>query len=226
VEAHESVLAGIVRSVAPTADRDAAEDLMQEARVALIQHIRAYDTSQSAAQLHTFAYRACRRAVAEEWIRATVGLTIDVTAVLRVKQVLATVEGDIEGAWMIISTADGHRRMSRETFMAVLDALRGAESLDSVVGDEDGVTLAETIPDPESDFATVTDRRDLARWLLTQIKPSHAYALRAFYGIGMERIPDEELCVELGIQRRAVSTLRSRGVERARTVAASFDIAA
>lgn len=226
VEAHESVLTGIVRSVAPTAEREAAEDLMQEARVALIQHIRSYETGSSAAQLHTYAYRACRRAVAEEWVRMTVGLTIDATAVIRVRQALAAVEGDIEGAWMIVATADGHRRMTRESFTAVLDAIRGPESLDAAVGDEDGVTLADTIPDPEADFASVADRRNLAHWLLTQIRPTHAYALRAFYGIGMERIPDEEVCAEMGIQRRAVSTLRSRGVNRARQVAASFDVAA
>ncbi|MEV6684410.1 sigma-70 family RNA polymerase sigma factor [Streptomyces sp. NPDC051130] len=232
VDAHDGILVGIVRSVAPTASAETAEDLLQDARVALIEHIRDYDTEASGAKLSTFAYRGCRRAVAEQWIRSTAGLSVDPTAVLRVKQALHQSEGNVDEAWETLSTADRHRKMSRETFLAVVDTFAVPVSFDeptSLTHERNSVnfyTWAEVIPDPVSDFASATDRRDLARWLLTQIKPSHAYALRAFYGIGMERIPDEELCMELGIQRRAVSTLRSRGVERARAVAAAFDVAA
>ncbi|MEU8840279.1 sigma factor [Streptomyces roseus] len=233
LSAYESVLVGIVRSVAPGARKDDAEDLLQEARAVLIQHVRDYNTGSSSAALSTFAYRAVRRAVAEEWVRATVGLTIEPTAALRVRQALWTTEGDIEGAWMLVSSDQDPRKcMARTTFLAVVEALAETRSLDEPAGAATGhdghadLTLSDTLPDASTDFESSTDRRDLARWLVSQVSPRQALALRAFYGMGMERRPDAEVCADMEIKPVSLRRLRNLGVERARSVATAHGIAA
>lgn len=230
VSAYDPMLKSVVRSVAPAAGQDAAEDLLQEARVVLIQHIKDYATSSSSAQLHSYAYRAVRRAVAEEWLRSTTSLSVEPSAALAVKRALWTTEGDVEGAWMIVSTdPDPKRRMSREGFVSVCEALAEALCLDSPMGGNhvDGPsssgaaqTLAETIPDTLSDFTDSTERRELARWLLTQIPQRQAFALRAYYGIGMTAQTDAEVADDLQVRlTKNVRLLRHRGIASAQQVA-------
>ncbi|MER6485688.1 sigma factor [Streptomyces virginiae] len=229
VSAYEPVLVGIVRAVAPGAKREDAEDLLQEARAALIQHVHAYVTGSSAAQLSSFAYRSIRRSVAEEWIRNSVALAVPATTVLRVRQVLWTTEGDVDAAWMIIaSDANPTRRMSRESFLSVVDALGSVECLDAPTGAGDGdeMTLGETIPDTSHELTDVAERRNLAHWLMTQIAPRQSFALRAFHGVGMEPMADAEIAAHLGIKPRSVQPYRVEGARRARMAADALGIAA
>ncbi|WP_051809724.1 sigma factor [Streptomyces sp. NRRL S-378] len=229
VSAYEPVLVGIVRAVAPGAKPEDAENLLQEARVALIQHVHAYVTGSSAAQLSSFAYRSIRRSVAEEWVRHSVGLTAPASTVLRVRQLLWTTEGDIEAAWMIItSAANPTRRMSRESFMGIIDALANVECLDAPTGagDGDDMTLGETIPDTSHELTDVAERRNLAHWLMTQIAPRQSFALRAFHGVGMEPMADAQIAGHLGIKPGSVQPYRAEAALRARMVADAHGIAA
>ncbi|MGI5404180.1 sigma-70 family RNA polymerase sigma factor [Streptomyces sp. CA-135486] len=229
VSAYEGVIRHAVRTVAPGACQDDAEDLLQEARAVLIQHVRDYNTSSSSASLSTFAHHAVRRAIAEAWVKSTTGLTVEPSSALRVKRALWDTEGDIEGAWMIVSSdVEPRRRMSRELFLATVEALADVESLEAPLRHDDDVTatLADTIPDASSDFTDPTERRDLARYLLREIPQRQSYALRAFYGIAMTQATDQEVAADLEIKLAALRKLRSNGIKSARAVAASHSLAA
>jgi RNA polymerase primary sigma factor len=232
LQAYEPMLFSVIRSVAPTAGADDAEDLLQEARAVLIQHVRDYDTETSSAQLHTYAHRAVRRAVMTEWTKSTTALTIEPEAARRVKHALWEHDGDLDKAWASLSAdEDPRRRMSRQLFIATVEALAGAECLDAPLhdgtdGQSAGGTLADTIPDTTSDYINPLERRQLARWLMTKIQNRQSLALRAHYGIGMTQADDADVAADLGIKPAAVRQLRSRGVSAARAVAQRHDIAA
>ncbi|MER5501328.1 sigma-70 family RNA polymerase sigma factor [Streptomyces sp. NPDC002561] len=233
VTAYEPIMGRIIRGVAPGATRDQRDDLIQEARAVLLQHIHSYDSDSSAASLATYAYTAIRRAVAEEWLGASTTVSVDRSAALRVRRALWDTEGDVEGAWMIVSSdVDPRRRMSREAFVSVCEALADATSFDAPVdvrhgsGIDGHVTLADTIPDTSADFTSVTERRDLARWLMTQIPQRQSLALRAFYGVGMMQQPEAETAAEMGTTRKNLEVLRSRGKKTARIVADAHAISA
>ncbi|MFF4478731.1 sigma-70 family RNA polymerase sigma factor [Streptomyces sp. NPDC001520] len=227
VSAHDSLIHGIVRAVAPGAKREAAEDLIQEGRAVLVQRIREYDSTSSAAKLHSYAYPTIRRAVAEAWVRMATGLTIDAGTALRVKRALVDYDGNREAAYLAMHARFG---TSREVFMATVDALGGVEWLDAPVGRDDGdsqaLTLADTIADPTADVTDPTERRELARWLLNQIATRQSYALRSFYGIEMERTPDADVAAHLRTTPAAVRRLRTNGVRSAQSVAQRHSLAA
>lgn len=234
ISAYEPMIWSVIRSVAPGADESRSEDLLQEARMVMIQHVRSYNTGADSASLSSFAYRAVRRAIAEEWIRMTNAFKVDPTSVIRVRRALWEADGDVEGAWVSVSTAaDLTHRMSREAFVSVCEALADVDSLEAPlpIGDH-GTTLRDTVPDSTSDFTDAAERRDLAHYLLREIAPRQSYALRAFHGIGMQEQPDEDVSDELGISRtrkcEALRQLRQRGVSSARIVATarSFKAAA
>ncbi|GAA0641628.1 hypothetical protein GCM10009548_02330 [Streptomyces malaysiensis subsp. malaysiensis] len=227
ISAHDSLIHGIVRAVAPGAKRDDVEDLVQEARAVLVQRVRAYDSTSSAAKLHSYAYPTIRRAVAESWVRMTTGLSIDAGTALRVRRALADYDGNREAAYLSMHARFG---TSREAFMATVDALSGVEWLDAPVGRDDGdshaMTLAETIADPTAEITDPTERRELALWLLDQIANRQSYALRSFYGIGMEKAPDADVAAHLRTTPAAVRQLRTKGVRSAQTVAQRHSLAA
>ncbi|MFE7624292.1 sigma-70 family RNA polymerase sigma factor [Streptomyces sp. NPDC057509] len=231
--AHEPMMWKIIRSVAPSATETQTEDMIQEARAVLLTHIRAYDTEAGAASLATYAHTAIRRAVAEEWLGTSTLLTVDKSAALRVRRALWEREGDVDGAWEIVSSnEDPRRRMSREAFVSVCEALAEVQCLEGPAqrfgagGGEQDTTLADTLPDTSSAFTDATERRDLALWLLNEIPQRQAYALRAFYGIGMSRLSEDEAADDLQIRKAPLRVLRTRGVANARSVAAVNDIAA
>lgn len=228
VSAYDPVLLSTVREVAPSAGPSAVEDLHQEARVALMQHVRAYETD-GAAALGTFAFRAVRRAITEEWIRMSVHSSIDPTAVVRVRRALWTAKDDVEAAWTIVSTtANPRHRMSREVFVSVCEALTGALSLEAPRSDDEGGTdtLRDTIPDAAGDFTDAAERRDLARYLLGEMNSRQSYALSAHYGIGVMQMTDDEVASELGLSAKgkhaALRQLRQRGINSARTTASAL----
>ncbi|MFJ6636623.1 sigma-70 family RNA polymerase sigma factor [Streptomyces sp. NPDC091376] len=228
ISAYEPMLRSAVRSAAPAAGPDDVEDLLQEARAVLIQHVHRYESSSSSAQLYTYAHRAVRRAVAEEWTRTSSALTVDPSIVLRVKHALWESSGSIDEAWESINAGvESGNIVSRERFMSAIDALMGAESLEAPLADDaDGATLADTIPDASSDFTSATERRDLARYLLDSIAPRQAFALRSYYGIQMQRQEDSATGFALGVTPAQVRLLRSRGVARAQEIAKFRNIAA
>ncbi|MFE5093271.1 sigma-70 family RNA polymerase sigma factor [Streptomyces sp. NPDC056638] len=232
ISAYEPVLKSVIRSVAPKADREGAEDLLQEARVALMESLRDYDSSGDASLL-SYAYQAVRRAVADAHIKSTTALSIESFAAIRVRHALWTAGGDVEGAWLSVSTdADPRRRMSREAFVSVCEALAGADSLDArVPGGDDGTTWADVLPDTSADFVVKpTEGREIAHFLLREISPRQSYALRAYYGIGMMKTSDEQTSDELGLSSHrkceSLRKLRSHGVRRARIIADAYNIAA
>lgn len=225
---HEAMLSSIVRQVAPNASPSDVEDLMQDARIELIQHVRSYNTDSSAAKLSTYAYAGVRKAVARLWVKNTTGLTIEPSVVHAVSHALWVTEGDEEGAWMIVSSnEDPRRRISREVFVSVREALAQTLSLSSPAGhDDDSMTLADTIPEAGATFTDTADKQALAHYLLSEIPPRQAFALRAFYAIGMEQMTDAQAGDDLGLKPAAVRVLRTRGVDNARQIALRDDLRA
>ncbi|MFD9442108.1 sigma factor [Streptomyces sp. NPDC060001] len=230
VQAFDSMLKGIVRSVAPRASAEDAEDYLQEARAVLIQHVRDYDSAASTAQLTSYVYRAARRAIAEANIANSCAVAVPMAAAIQVRHLLWSHGGDVDRAWEELAGMDATHTMTRETFIAILGALAGVDSLDAPAGgvdaDGSGLTLSDVIEDPTSQVTDPVERRDLARWLMTQIPQRQSLALRAFYGVTMTRMTDPELCADMEINGVALRRLRSRGVVSARTVASVHGLAA
>ncbi|MFB7919359.1 sigma factor [Streptomyces sp. NPDC056061] len=231
----EPTIRSIVRLVAPAASADTQEDLLQDARVALMEKLRDY-SSDGGAHLTSYAYTSVRRAVAESYTKMSSSLDVEPQVALQVKRALWAAGGDVDGAWKIVSSSpDPRRRVSREAFVMIHEALMDVLPLDKPVGapgrDSTEMTLADAIPDTAADdgFSAV-HRRDAARQILADLAPRQSYALRAFYGIGMMKLADEQTSDELGLSSRkkceALRQLRTRGVKRARVVADALGIAA
>ncbi|MFJ4768506.1 sigma factor [Streptomyces uncialis] len=229
VSALDPMLRGIVRQVAPGASSEDVDDMIQEARAVVIQHVHTYTTGATSAALTSYVYRAVRRAIAELRATSESALNVPATAAIRVKHSLWAADGDRDQAWELVNTGSGAtHQMKRETFLAVVCALQGAESLDTPAGSDgdDGLTLSDVLPDSVASVTERADRRDLARWLMTQIAPRQSLALRAFYGVGMTRQEDPETAHLMGITAPALRQLRTRGVQTARTVATRHGLAA
>jgi RNA polymerase primary sigma factor len=220
----DATLRGIVRSVAPTASREDAEDYLQEARVVLIQRIRDFDSDASSAALMTYVYQAARRAVTEAHISNSCPVSVPASAAIVVRHLLWRHGGDAEKVWAELEEQrSATHRISREMFVSVIEALAEVTSLDAPTGGEDadgsGLTLSDVLPDPLSEATDSIERRDLARWLMTQIPHRQAYALRAFYGVGMTKQEEPQTCDDLTVKPAALRQLRSKGIKSARTVA-------
>lgn len=228
VQSFDDTIRGIIRDVTRGAAGDRAEDLLQEARAVIVERLRDYNSEASTAQFATYIYPRIRRAIVEEWTRSTAALTVDPTMVIRVRRALVQAEGDIDKAVTAINSSAQHRHhTSRETVLAVVEALCGTESLETPLKEGDhGATLADTIADPTADVTSPIERRDLARWLMEQIPSRQSYALRAYYGVNMTATPDADTAAHMQTSLRAVRDLRSHGLKSARNVAAANDIAA
>ncbi|GAB1326919.1 RNA polymerase sigma factor [Streptomyces sennicomposti] len=243
IQGCDAMLRGIVRTVAPHASREDAEDYLQEARAVLIQRIRDYDSDTSTAALTSYVYAAAKRAVTEAHIANTVPVTVPASAAIVVRHLLWRHAGNVEKVWEELeSEKSTTHKISRDVFVALLEALAEGTSLDAPAGGEDAdgssLTLADVLADPSAEVTRNTERINLAHWLLTQISQRQALALRAFYGIGMARtgVPnvvggvdkstDEETAAHMGISTAALRKLRSRGVDSARAVAHAHGIEA
>lgn len=239
VQGCDAMLRGIVRAVAPGASAEDAEDYLQEARAVLIQRVRDYDASSSSAQLTSYVYRAARRAVMEAHIGNSCAVTVPATATIVVRHLLWRHGGNADAVWAELEEEKSTtHKISREMFIAILEALADSISFDTPADDRkgglsggnpgngSGLTLVDVIEDPSSEVTDSVERRDLARWLLTQIPQRQAFALRAFYGVSMTRMTDPETCADMGVNGVALRRLRSRGVVSARAVADAHDLTA
>jgi RNA polymerase primary sigma factor len=227
VQGCDAMLRGIVRSVAPGASAEDAEDYLQEARVTLIQHVRDYDSEGSAAKLTSYVYRAARRAVTAAHIANTCAVTVPATATITIRHLLWSHAGDVEKVWAELQEEkSATHRISREMFVAILEAITESTSLDASAGGEDAdgsnLTLADVIADPSSEPTDAIERRDYARWLMTQIPQRQSFALRAFYGVNMTSMTDAEAANTMGVKLNNLRQLRSAGCTSARKVAATF----
>ncbi|MEU7039804.1 sigma factor [Streptomyces varsoviensis] len=227
LDAYEPMMKAEIRKAAPTASPDDVDDLLQEARVALLERLRDYDTTHvSAANLYTYAHHSVRRAIRKQWVRIATDAAIDVDAVLRVRGALFRTDGDFAKAYQKVNEgrSDG-RRMSYGTFMEVLSALAEKNSFDAQCAGTE-YTLAETIPDTRVDAMGTVDRRALLTWLMNEIPPRQSLAVRAFYGFGMQQEERSATAVAMGVKVAALDVLRSRGISNARKVATAHGISA
>ncbi|MEW1551405.1 sigma-70 family RNA polymerase sigma factor [Streptomyces tsukubensis] len=233
LEGYTGFMADIVFQVAPKANRDDREDLLQEARAALLEGLRAYDSAVSGgASLATYVRWSLTAAVKNAWTISRAPVTVEPRAVQHVRRALVAADGDVEAAWLIVAaeTRSG-MGMMRERFLAIMDAMRPAVPFGTPVGphaDADGLTLENTLPALESaaPSASRAESRELAHQLLARVPHRFAYALRAYYGIGMPTLDDKQVADELGVRPATVRKLRERGIAEARTVAARRSLAA
>ncbi|MDH6625781.1 RNA polymerase sigma factor (sigma-70 family) [Streptomyces sp. LBL] len=233
VQGCDAMLRGIVRSVAPGASVEDAEDYLQEARVVLIQHVRDYKSEASSAQLTSYVYRAARRAVAEAHISNSCAVAVPATATIVVRHLLWRHGGDVDKVWAELQEEkSATHRISREMFVAILEALAAVTSFDAPAANtatgegRESLTLTDVIEDPSSEVTDSVERRDLALWLMTQIPQRQSFALRAFYGVDMTKQDDQQTCADMAVNGVALRRLRSRGVASARTVADAHGLTA
>lgn len=223
VQALDPMLKQIIRTAVPRANADDMEDLLQEGRAVVIQHVHDYDSVANAASLTSFVYREVRRTVQEAHVGMTTPVAIDAATVLEVRRALWSAAGNVDDAWTTLSAEPAKRRMSRERFMGALEALASTDSFDAPVNGEDadgsGLTLSDVVADPTSSMTDDVVRRDYARWLMTQIPARQSYALRAFYGVHMTAVPDAEAAAHLGVKTGTVRALRTSGCASARRAA-------
>ncbi|QEU75869.1 hypothetical protein CP967_31365 [Streptomyces nitrosporeus] len=74
------------------------------------------------------------------------------------------------------------------------------------------------------DIPGVCETHSLVAYLLSEIPPRQAYALWAFYGIGMMVLPDADVSADLQVSVRGVRDLRNNGLASCRRIAARDDI--
>ncbi|MFI2212990.1 sigma factor [Streptomyces sp. NPDC020141] len=233
VSAHDAIIASVIQDVAPAAGSADREDLMQEARAALIQHLYDYDTEASTAKLATYAYRGIRGAVADAWTHMRSGVSVEPSTLRTVRKALADADGDVGAAWKAVSEGlDVGRRLTWQRFRSALEALPDPLSLTGPAhsrgaGGDEKVTLADVIPSTDAvDVSQSIHQRTTARFLLGEIAPRRSLALRVYYGIGMTQMEDAEAASTLGVRPSTLRALRTRGIESARKVAAAHGIAA
>ncbi|MFJ9694899.1 helix-turn-helix domain-containing protein [Kitasatospora sp. NPDC101183] len=210
------IIATVTSGQASANDRD---DLLQEARAAMITRVHAYDTT-GPASLQTRAYREVHGAVARAWVSARSTVTPEPEVALRVRRALGEAEGDVEVAARRLSELPADRRVSRSRFMAALEALTPAIDLEAQVNSGNGrtLTLAEVLPDTHGeDLAEQAARRDLAVRALASVTPRRELVLRASYGVGMPPMEDAEIGGHLGgVAPARVRRIRWDGIQQAR----------
>ncbi|MEU0860657.1 hypothetical protein ABZ352_35620 [Streptomyces griseofuscus] len=229
VSSFDGMLKGIINTLAPRATYEQREDHLQDGRAVLLQMIHDYDSTVDVdsvtGRFIAYVHRALRRTIAEADVSASTVLSIDSTGALRVKRALWDAGGDVDKAWESFRDAESAtKRMSREAFIAMVAALDPTESLDAPIGgdDSEALTLSDIIADPEDDAATTTERRDYARWLMTQIPQRQSFALRAYYGVNMTALPDAEAASKLQVATSRLRRLRFDGCASARKVTAQM----
>ncbi|WP_282203935.1 sigma-70 family RNA polymerase sigma factor [Kitasatospora fiedleri] len=239
IDAHDSLLRGIVNTVVGTARNvEEREDLMQEARCALISAVLAYDTA-SAAKLASWAYRLVHRSVLVAWLGMTTTVTVEPDLLITARRAITRAGGDMERAYASINAqraGDGTRRIggtvSRQRWDAVVAELTtpvvqwDAPAGGSGTSDGTALTLADTVPDTSADrSAERAEARALAEQALGSILPRRALVLRATYGIGMPEMTSSEIAGHLGhVTVNRVRTIRAEGLAQART-ALGLDLA-
>ncbi|MFD0276207.1 helix-turn-helix domain-containing protein [Kitasatospora sp. NPDC127111] len=209
----EPMLANVVRTVtAGQATAEDMDDLMQEARIALITCVASYDTD-GTAQLQTKAWPAIRGAVATAWMGGRPG-ALDPQKLVRVRRALAQADGDVDKAFQVVNEIGP---VSRQLFDAARFALVPVESLDRPADGVEGVTLGETLADISS-AADAADVRDLAAYALASVTARRALVLRGTYGIGMPPMEDAEIGGHMGVGPARVRRIRWDGIQQARAV--------
>ncbi|MFD8595422.1 hypothetical protein ACFV1L_10510 [Kitasatospora sp. NPDC059646] len=199
------------------------EDLMQEARAALITVVAGYDTTGPAA-LMTRAYWPVVNAVTTAWLASRTGPSVSMASLLRIRRALGKARGDREYAFVLVNQHCEEQkkgRMSRDQFDHVLEAWWSVTvDLDEVLPGHSTTTIADTIPDTSTARAThLAEVRDLAEQALTSILPRRALVLRGTYGVGMPEMTDEELAGHLGnVGPSRVRGIRREALAQARTV--------
>lgn len=225
VTALEGTIWSVVRREAPTAGYHQIEDLVQEGRACIVERLRSYDAERPDPELLvTVLQYHLRKVVSEEAARASSVLSVEPSAVKRVRAALAESQGDVRGAWVIVSDADRKHAMSRETFVSVLEAMAEAGTLDVPLGgghdDGDALCLVDVIADVAPDFADRQSNQQLVAWILRQLSLRENLALRAYYGIGMQKTEDVDQAAQMGISSANLRQLRTRGIKHARMAVA------
>jgi RNA polymerase primary sigma factor len=236
VSSLEPMIRGLIRTVAPGANEAEREDCLQEARAAVIQFVRDYNSPSVSAKFSTRVFMVVRRAIVDADLVFSTPVTVEPTAAHRVRRALTEHHGDVEATWSSFRDAtDPTKRMSRESFVAMLDALEVPTSLDTPVAHSGGVTwgegresvtLADITPDDSTDVVDTVERSELARWILSKIPARQSLALRAHYGVNMAAQTDAETSDDMGIKPAALRKLRSNGITSARRVVDTYDLSA
>lgn len=197
------------------------EDIISAGNLGLVKAVGTFDPAKGV-KLITYAV----------WlIRAAIGRAVAGARPVRIPA------SSSAAARLIVRTADLlHTRLHRpptpeeiaqvaelpvETVTVIVQALGAAVSLSTPLGDEEGYTLGDVLPDEEATGEDLLETKELAAEIdaaLDTLRPREAQILRLYFGIGEtdRQYTLEEIGAELGITRERVRQLRDRALRRMR----------
>lgn len=218
---------------------DLHDDITQAGRLTVWASVDGFDAERGVPFVG-YALAHARTAMQKE-LRALTRPGIPDAVMWRFQRLVEIAEGDMDAALKLAATTTfSGKKLSRETFIALRDAMAPVWSLDRPErsggnrkeNPSGTLTVGDTIPDPNEwgnpEAATIAvsghagkrERRELAHALLALLTPTKARVLRMTYGIAPEEeCADKAIAAELGItdstvrahRNQALKTLRAKG---------------
>ncbi|MEV7925291.1 sigma-70 family RNA polymerase sigma factor [Kitasatospora sp. NPDC088779] len=209
-------------------DRDLAEDLAQDGRMALWRAIERFEGDE-VSQFFAFADRTISGALADKR-REMTRQGASRQASKDFETALGMCGGDpYEAERFCIDPPTGFRRLSPESAWAARMAWQGLRYLDAPAG-VDGTTLGDVVADTTDVPADLVEQADVERHrrhvirdavhtTLNKMGPMQGHVLRADFGIAPvplygPEVPDEDLAADMGVTERQVRQGRYLGRKR------------
>lgn len=220
-----SAVSHFTRSMSAHPSREALEDIRSNAVLALVEAIHAFDPERHD-RLAATAPAYIRDGVSTSAASAT-AFTVPERTLKRFFGIMRTAEGDVAKA---IELAPEHE-MKRETFLAVLEAVRGVDSFEKLLDDAtsgygdtgtrygiagatndvEGVSLTSSGPIADAEDRILVELAFRAVDTLEKDVVGLAYGFTDY-----DPVPDAEIATRLGLSRQKAQRVRSGALGKMR----------
>jgi DNA-directed RNA polymerase specialized sigma subunit len=212
-----TAVAWYTRALPTVEQRTGAEDARMEAVSGFMEAIHAFDPDKYD-RLAAIAYKKIEEAVASSAWTVT-GFTVPTRSLTRFFGILRQADGNVYEAASIAPQFD----MKRETFLAILSAVRDVDGLDSLqpVGEDDGASYelqAEAISGVVRTAEEVVEDAILVEAAFAAVDDLETDVVRLAYGFAdYDPQPDAEIGHRLGLSRPKTQRVRSSALGKMRT---------